>query len=190
MNIGRYDTVCAGNPFIGLSNLYGYTAEEYQSYMIAFYGDLPVMNDSAAVRQQIAALFLAHSEEWDMLYKSAKPDVEPDDTYTTETTVTKTGTDNSTNGGTATDKRNTYENATLRDTAQTVTSGTGSVTYNNTTHTTHTDYAGRDPLDSIKKFREISRFSLFLEIIYTVVNGITCRIYNTTNETEETNYDA
>lgn len=228
--VDTYENVCGNtNPWgVPGAEHYGIQIELFHSFMLAFHANLPVMNDLPKLEVQISRVFHANDYKYSELYKlveyvddlAVSAQVSEFD-YTDETertghddltksgTETKTrtgsvadsGTDSTTNGGTVTDSTTTYESATLKTTAQSTTSGTGSITHGKTTTYNSvadaTAYAARKdetaynstftrtvsghktaPVEIMEKYAEFVRNNnLFMEIINDVIAAISCIVY-------------
>ena len=178
--IDTYANVTAqgGNPFTNATNVdrYGASADYYHNYISAFYSQTPVINDFEKLTLQIALVFEENSEIWTALKKTIPVGIEPRSTYNETETIAHTGTDTTTNGGTTTDKRNTFDNATLRTVGEIGLSNSGGITYGHTITTTKTKFDG-SPFDQIEKFRKTADFNLTEIIIKTVIRAITHHIY-------------
>lgn len=202
-----YKQVCgATNPFTLVPDIdsWGFSAENYQTYMLNVHSMLPVDKDITVVGAQIVMNFMKNREKYDNLYRArAAAIVDPLDSYAETATRTKTGTDTRTDNFTTQDsgtdtttqtttettKENTYENATLRDTGQATGTASGSITHGktttnggtaatayNTTETTNRT-GTKDAVKSIADFRRIADWSLFEIIINDVIAAITKFIY-------------
>ena len=223
-----YANVCGeNNPFTdapGVS-VYGSDANTYHHYMLAFYGDLPVMADYAALHKQIVYNFTANAPYYAALYtartaaSTLNPLREMDYTETTTRTghddlnkkgtetntrtgnIADSGTDSSTSGNTVTDSVKTYESASYKETAKTVSSGTGSLTHGKTTtynnvsdarsftqRTDETSYNSTftktvsgyktNPLEMLEMYQKFAeQNNVFLRIIQNVVRDISCIVY-------------
>ncbi len=178
--IDTYENVTAsgGNPFHHVSGVdqYGASAEFYHNYISAFYSQTPVINNFGRLELQIALVFAENSEIWTALKKTFPVGIEPGNSYNETETIAHTGTDTTTNGGTTTDKRNTFDNATLRTVGEIGSSSSGGITYGHTITATKTKFDG-SPLDQIDKFRKTADFNLNDIIIKTVIRAITHHIY-------------
>lgn len=202
-----YKQVCGStNPFTLVPDIssWGFSAENYQTYMLNVHSMLPVDKDITVVGAQIVMNFMKNREKYDNLYRvRAAVIADPLDSYTETATRTKTGTDTRTddfttrNSGTdttsqsttETTKENTYENATLRDTGQAIGTASGSIVHGKTTTnggTAETEYdttetttrtGTKDAVKSIADFRRIADWSLFEIIINDVIAAITKFIY-------------
>lgn len=180
--IDTYAAVTAhgGNPFLNATGVddYGASADYYHNYISVFYSQTPVVNDFAKLQIQIAMIFAENSEIWAALKKTIPVGIEPRSNFDETETIRHTGTDTTTNGGTSTDKRNTFDNATLRNVGEVTNDSSGGITYGHTVTTTKTKYDG-SPLEQIEKFRKIADFNLTDIIIKTVIMGISHHIYIT-----------
>lgn len=178
--IDTYANVTArgGNPFTNATNVdqYGASADYYHNYVTAFYSQTPVINNFEKLQLQIALVFEENKEIWTALKKTIPVGIEPRSTYNETETIAHTGTDTTTNGGTTTDKRNTFDNATLRTVGEIGSSNSGGITYGHTITTTKTKFDG-SPFDQIEKFRKTADFNLADIIIKTVIRAITHHIY-------------
>lgn len=202
-----YKQVCGStNPFTLVPDIdsWGFSAENYQTYMLNVHSMLPVDTDIAVVGTQIVMNFMKNREKYDNLYRArAAAIVDPLDSYTETATRTKTGTDTRTDDFTVQDsgtdtttqtttettKENTYENATLRETGQATGTASGSIVHGKTTTnggTAATEYdttettsrtGTTDAVKSIADFRRIADWSLFEIIINDVIAAITKFIY-------------
>lgn len=179
-NIDTYANVTTGggNPFTNVSGVdqYGASADYYHNYILAFYSQTPVVNDFAKLQLQIALVFTENSDIWTALKSTIPVTINPNNAYSETETITHSGSDATTNGGTTTDKRNTFDNATLRTVGEIESDNTGSITYGHTITTDKTKYDG-SPLDQINKFRQTADFNLTDIIIKTVIRAITHHIY-------------
>lgn len=167
------------NPFIGAVNVnrYGGSAELYHTIMVTYYGSTPVTTDFELLKTQISLVFVENSEIWTALMRTVQLPTEPFAPFTETETINHTGTDATSNGGSSTDKRNTFDNATLRDVGKVETSNSGDITYGHTITTTKTRYDGT-PLEQIEKYRSLaSELNLTDIIIKTVIRAITHHIY-------------
>lgn len=171
------------NPFELIPNVasYGSTAADYHAYMLAFHSNLPVYNDYTRLHAQVLRCFMAHRDEWETLFE-ANPYRDTQQWLNSSVTLheksTHGGTDNTTAGSTATDKENTYDNATLRTVRETGTNGNGSTTYGHTVDIDREKYPGGDPVSAMEKIIDISyKNRVFTRIIDTLLDSISCRIY-------------
>lgn len=203
----------AFNPFTGAPGVgeYGNTAETYHAYMLAFYDELPVTADPIKLQSEIFLTFTANRNKYIAMrkYEQTVTDVlfnplnEMDyedktirtggETNTRTGSVADSGTDTTTNNATTTDSSVTYDNDTLRDVAQSSTTGGGSITHGKTTtynslsdvKTYNSDTATRtvkghktSPQKLLSEYTEFSRDNvLFKEIISDVVKAISCIVY-------------
>lgn len=202
-----YKQVCGStNPFTLVSDIdsWGFSAENYQTYMLNVHSMLPVDKDITVVGAQIVMNFLKNREKYDDLYRARAAEiVDPLDSYAETSIRTKTGTDTrtdnfttqysgtdtTTQNTTETTKRNTYENATLDNTGQATGTASGSITHGKTTANggtaatayNTTDTANRtgtkDAVKSLADFRRLADWSLFEIIINDVIAAITKFIY-------------
>ena len=202
-----YKQVCgATNPFTLVPDIdsWGFSAENYQTYMLNVHSMLPVDKDITVVGAQIVMCFLKNREKYNGLYRARASVIDdPLNAYTETTKRTKTGTDKrtddftikdsgtdtTTQNTTETTRENTYENATLRDTGQATGTASGSITHGKTTTNggmaateydtteTTTKTGTRDAAKSIADFRRIADWSLFEIIINDVIAAITKFIY-------------
>jgi len=168
-----------GNPFIHAVNVssYGGSADLYHTIMVTYYGSTPVTTDFELLQTQISLVFVENREIWLALMRTVQLPTEPFAPFTETETISHTGTDTTSNGGSSTDKRNTFDNATLRDVGKVETSNSGSIGYGHTITTTKTRYDG-SPLEQIEKYRALaSELNLTDIIIKTVIRAITHHIY-------------
>lgn len=183
-NVTTYTGVTNGgaeNPFDYSSALitpYGFTAVDFHNYMQVNHARTPVFDDLLALESRIYFVFIENKTRWDAIYKAQQEleTINPNSGFTETEHIAHTGTDNSTNGNTVTDSKNTYDNATLRQTGQSTSNGTGGITYGHVIDTQKTRYDG-SPLDSIDKYMSVNNFSLFRDIIDKVLTAISCRVY-------------
>lgn len=171
------------NPFELIPNVnsYGSTDADYHAYMLAYHSNLPVYNDYTRLRAQILRCFMAHRDEWETMFE-ANPYRDTQQWLNSSVTLhektTHGGTDQTGAGSTATDKENTYDNATLRTVRETGTSGTGSTSYGHTVDIDREKYPGGDPITAMDKIIDISyKNGIFTRIINTLLDSISCKIY-------------
>lgn len=184
--ISTYATVTndgALNPFTDVPYVtsYGNTADDYHAYMLAYHFNLPVFNDYTRMHAQILRAFMAHRAEWQAM-QECRPwpntNLSLNNPYDLTEHTTHSGTDETGAESTATDKENTYDNATLRTVRETGTEGSGSTTYGHEIETRREKWAAGDPLDAMDKIIDISyKNGIFDRIMDTVVNSITCKVY-------------
>lgn len=223
--VDTYERVCGNNnPFTGFTG-YGYTAAQYNDYMHLFHGMLPVMDDYTRLALQISLTLAENAPKYAAMRSAmlAAEDIDPTSemhyTDTTDRTGSDTdyirgtemnertggiedgGTDSTTNGATVTDKTVTYDNGTLRDTGQSITSGTGSITHGKTTTyrnlrdtlayndrenekmydstvTRTVDGYKNAPADIMRKYTDFVRNNnVFMEVINDVISAISCIVY-------------
>lgn len=168
-----------GNPFLNAEGVdsYGGSANLYHAIMTTYYGSTPVTTDFDLLKSEIGLVFVENGVIWDALKRTLPIPFNPMQPYTENETIRHTGTDNTGNGGSTTDKRNTFDNATLIDVGKVETSNTGSITYGHTISTDKTRYAGT-PLEQIDKYRSLAtEVNLTDIIIKTVIRAITHHIY-------------
>lgn len=183
-NVTTYTGVTNGgaeNPFdysYALITQYGFTAVDLHNYMQVNHARTPVFDDLLALESRIYFVFIENKTRWDAIYKAQQEleTMNPNSGFTETEHIAHTGTDNSTNGNTVTDSKNTYDNATLRQIGQSTSNGTGGITYGHVIDTEKTHYDG-SPLDSIDKYMSVNNFSLFRDIIDKVLTAISCRVY-------------
>lgn len=160
-----YKDVCgSNNPWTGAPNVnaYGADAATYNSYMLALYDTLPVMNDYNKLRLQIVVTLTANAPKYAAMYRAQTAaavitDITSNYNYTvidvregadtdhiggTEIrdksgSITDSGTGGADYSGDATDSKNTYDNATLRAISKTETSNETTTTHQNTTTYNH-----------------------------------------------------
>ena len=160
-----YKDVCGtNNPWTGAPNVnaYGADAATYNSYMLALYDTLPVMNDYNKLRLQIVVTLTANAAKYAAMYRAQTAaagitDITSNYNYTvtdvrtgsdtdhiggTETserngTISDSGEGGAYTSGDATDSKNTYDNATLRPINETETSTETTTTHQNTTTYDH-----------------------------------------------------
>lgn len=173
------------NPFADVADVahYGNTAQDYHEYLLAFHADMPVYNDYTRLHAQILRLFTANKIEWETLYGAIPAEnAQLNNRYSTTETVTHSGTDSTETGGGATDKANTYDNATMRNTHQTITNNNGSFTYGHEIETVKQLWPEGDPVRAMDKIIDVSRKSnVFTHIMDTIIANISCKVY--TSET-------
>lgn len=171
------------NPFENVPNVnsYGSTDAEYHAYMLAYHSNLPVFNDFTRLHAQVLRCFSAHRAEWEAMAEATPNRDVPQDLntpYTLTESTTHSGTDNTTAGSTATDKENTYDNATLRTVRETGTDGSGSTTYGHEVTIEREKWAAGDPIAAMDKILDISyKNGIFTRIINTLLDSISCKIY-------------
>lgn len=185
--ISTYYAVTDGgslNPFELIPDVtaFGFTASEYHNYLLAFHSDMSVFNDFTRLHAQLVRCFMANGETWSAYMKTA-PTVNPYTTYDETEAIVHSGTDETSTDASATDKANTYDSATMRTTHETSSDSGGSFTHGHEIETTKTRYAGGNPIESIKQFREIANYNLFEYIMKDIINAISCIVY--TRETLE-----
>lgn len=171
------------NPFTDVPHVtsYGNTADDYHAYMLAYHSNLPVYNDYVRLHAQILRVFMAHRAEWEAM-QECKPwsdtNLSLNNPYYLTDTTTHSGIDSTAAGSTATDKENTYDNATLRTVRETGTSGTGSTTYGHKVDLKREKWAAGDPLTAMDKILDISyKNGIFSRIMNTLLDSISCKIY-------------
>lgn len=226
--VDTYDHVCGvENPWSGITGIESYGANEHQyhTFMQVFHGDLPVMNSFFRLKLQIIATFYENSDKYAAMYRAQtaaaalSPTQEINYTDSNARTghddLTKTGTETNTrtgsilNGGTdsttsnssMTDSTTTYDNATMRDTAQTSQYSGVSVkhgktmTYNrladatsfesrkdettyNSTFTRTIQGHKTSPAQIMQQYTDfVKENNVFAEIIRDVVKAISCIVY-------------
>lgn len=170
----------AQNPFLNVQtvNDYGNNANDYHINMLSFHSMLPVINDSSKLQIQIQSIFVENKQRWTEWYKyiQALDSVEIDKGFTESESITHGGKDTTDSTSTATDSKNTFDNATLRVTGETISSGDGSLIYGHTITTSKTRW-DRSPLQTVIDYGKASMNSLFADIIDTVIRGVSCHIY-------------
>lgn len=194
-NVTTYSGVTDGgreNPFEYVSDIitpYGFTAVNFHNYMLINHERTPVFDDLRALQSRIYYVFVENKTKWDAMYKAQNElaTLNPNTGFKETEHIAHTGTDNSTNGNTVTDSKNTYDNATLRQTAQTTSNGTGGITYGHTIDTEKTRFDG-SPMDSMEKYINVNNFSLFRDMIDTVLTAISCRVYIPQKPPIQSNY--
>lgn len=228
--VDTYENVCGNtNPWgVPGAEHYGIQIELFHSFMLAFHANLPVMNDLPKLEVQISRVFHANDYKYSELYKlveyvddmAVSAQVSEFD-YTDETertghddltksgteskkrtgNVEESGTDYSYSNSDVTDKVNTYESATFKDTAKSHADGNNSLThgkkttYNdvedatsftarkdetayNSTFTRTVSGHKTAPVEIMEKYAEFVRNNnLFMEIINDVVKAISCIVY-------------
>lgn len=223
--VDTYDNVVMNrNPFGDFTG-YGYTADQYNDYMHLFHGMLPVMNDYLKLSLQIQIVLAENAPKYAAMYRAqvemgtlvalSEMHYTDSNVRTGTDTLTKSGTesntrtgsvqdggtDQTTNRATVTDKTVTYDNGTLRDTAQSQTSGSGSIThgktttYNrladtqtfderrdtqgyNSTFTRTVDGYKSSPADIMRKYTDFARYNnVFIAVINDVLQAISCIVY-------------
>lgn len=173
----------AVNPFTNIPNVtaYGNTATDYHEYLLAFNREMPVFNDITRVTSQILRVFTMHRAEWALFMQSYPEPGEnlPLNRIVSLTeSITHSGTDTSSTGGTATDKENTYDTATLKETRETTSSGSGSTVHGHKIDTVKQRWTGDSPAAGMSMVIDVSKKQrLFENIINAVIDGISCRIY-------------
>lgn len=157
---------------------YGYTADELNQYMLSMYSQTPVFDNFQQLQSNIYITFRKNKPLWDAKFKamSSLENINPAQGFKETEHIAHTGKDDTTNGGTATDSKNTFDNSTLKQIASTTNSGTGSITYGHIIDTDKTRFDG-SPLEQIEKYMKLANFTLFEEIINTVLTAISCRVY-------------
>lgn len=168
-----------GNPFVNAEGVdsYGGSANLYHAIMSTYYGSTPVTTDFERLQLEIGLVFVENGIIWDALKRTLPIPFNPMQPYTESETIRHTGIDTTANGGTSTDKRNTFDSVTLRDVGSVDTSNTGSITYGHTITTEKTRYDGT-PLEQIEKYRSLAtEVNLTDIIIKTVIRAITHHIY-------------
>lgn len=228
--VDTYDNVCGTtrNPFTyaPLTGL-GFDHETCHDFMHVLHGSLPVMADYTRMESQIVLTITENLVKYQAmktaLDKAAtiNPVNEFDYTDTTvhsggyndaktgKETKTRTGsqsdsgTDSTTNGGTVTDATTTFDNATLRNTAQSTQDMSGSITYGKTTTynsvadelsfsndrkntRTYDDYTitrtveghKTNPAALLQAYTDFVRNNnVFYELINDVIRAISCIVY-------------
>lgn len=152
-----------------------YTAEDFHNYFLAFHRDLPVFNDYVRLQAQLLSVWRSKMPEWVAKWASI-PQYSPTNPPTQTKTETHSGTDNSNNSGGATDKENTYDNATLRDIRKTETSGSGSITHGHVITTNRNEWiTSREK--TYLDYRKLAEYNIFDIIVDDVLQAISCNIY-------------
>ena len=180
-----YSVTAAGalNPFDAVpgaaDSAYGYSASDFHEYLLAFHSDMPIFNDFMKLHVMLIKLFAAKSVEWNAKLAAATPAgvVNLSNPFEVTENIVHSGTDESESESTATDKRNTYDNATLRTVAETGSESGGSFTHGHEIDTTKTQYAGGDPYTQIKVFRGLTDYNLFMIIVNDIIDAVSCKIY-------------
>lgn len=183
-NVTTYTEITNGgaeNPWeysTALIESYGFTPVDFHNYMQIFHARTPVFDNFLQLQSSIYFTFKKNKSYWDAIYKTQNElaKMNPNAGFTETEHTVHSGSDSSTSGGTATDSKNTYDNATLRPTGSSTNSGSGNITYGHTIHTDKTRF-WESPLDTMEKYKKINNFSLFENIIDTVVQAISCRVY-------------
>lgn len=152
-----------------------YTAEDFHNYFLAFHRDLPVFNDYVRLQAQLLSVWRSKMPEWVAKWASI-PTYSPTNAPTQTKTETHSGTDSSANGGNATDKENTYDNATLRDIRKTETTGTGSITHGHIITTQRTEWI-KSREETFLDYRKLAEYNIFDIIVDDVLKAISCKIY-------------
>lgn len=172
------------NPFENIPNVasYGNTAADYHAYMLAYHSEMPVYNDFTRVHTQLLRLFMAKKEEWSVLYESMPyrgEHVSMQSLFTAESeTITHSGIDSTTSGGTVTDSENTYDTATMKDIRKATSDNTGSMTHGHQIDTDRKRYPEGNPVAAAIKIVDYAeKYKLFDKIISDIVQYITCAIY-------------
>lgn len=182
VNVDTYEHLteqAVTNPFSGAPGVdsYGADASTYHGFMMAFYGQTPVVADIDKLSRQISSVFLENQDIWSALYSTVRPGINPVNGFIETEDIQHGGTDGSSSGGSSTDATNTYDNATLRDTGRVSNTQSGTVTYGHTVHTDRVRYDG-SPITQVEKYRDmVERLDMTEIIIRAVLSAITQHIY-------------
>lgn len=222
MKITTYEQLFIGthNPFTVSAALLpaGVTATDLHSYMITIYGQTPVFDNAQMVQGMITSIITANADKYGRIAAANSAVISPVgavditnaktkigmDTHATAHTgqnvhsIGRSGTDTTVNNDTVTDQSNTYDSATLRDTAKSTSNGGSKITYGNTTTDTETrgttdtltDTYGTtetnhkigvdgNQAENLALYLDAVKFSLLTVIIDDVLPAISTGVYRT-----------
>lgn len=159
-------------------NSYGFTAEEFHTYMMGFHSETPVFDNYTLLQSNIRITFRKNKVLWDAKYKALTglSNYDPNAGFNETEHIEHSGNDTTTGGGSVEDDKNTYDNATLRPVGKSTNSSNATLQYGHKIDTNKTRFDG-SPLNQIDNFMKVADFSLFDEIINSVLQAISCRVY-------------